>query len=66
MSKTLSFIFASSSLVLLILAGAALSYRKAWLAGLFVLLYVVAVGFGFVLKAKLRKNHVSTKTSEEE
>ncbi|MFD2670708.1 DUF5325 family protein [Marinicrinis sediminis] len=55
MNKKLSLLFAFGSVLLLCAAGAALSYRQAWLALLFIVLYIGFVGFGFVLKSKRNK-----------
>ncbi|CAM3772123.1 DUF5325 family protein [Marinicrinis lubricantis] len=55
MSKSLSLLFAVSSVILLILTGASLSYRQPWLALLFIVLYIFMVGAGFIVKAKIRR-----------
>lgn len=57
MSKPLALLWSLIAISLLVSVGAFLSYQKPWFALLFSLLFIVQVGAGFILKAKLsRKN----------
>ncbi|WP_256759777.1 hypothetical protein [Cohnella sp. WQ 127256] len=56
MSKSLSLLFAVVSIVLLLATAFSLS-NNGWLALLFATLSLCMTGFGFVVKAKLRKKN---------
>jgi hypothetical protein len=53
--KTAALLYSIAAVLILIAVGAALSYRKLWLAAALIVRYVVFVGSGFALKARARK-----------
>lgn len=55
MSKSLAFMFSAAGVVMLFGIGAALSYRNLWIALLLGIFYIVVIGVGFVVKARLRR-----------
>lgn len=58
MSKPAALLYSAAAVLILFAVGAALSYRKLWLAATLIVLYLLFVGFGFVLKARAaRKRH---------
>ncbi|MBN3525438.1 hypothetical protein [Paenibacillus apiarius] len=59
MSKGLALWFACSSIGLLTATAISLSY-SAWLVALFAVLAVCNIGFGFVTKARLRRQSASS------
>jgi|HigsolmetaAR203D_1030402.scaffolds.fasta_scaffold00318_20 hypothetical protein len=56
MDKKLALLFSFAGVLCLVAAGAAVSFRAFWLAGLAILCYVAVLGFGFALKARRRRN----------
>lgn len=55
MSKALALMFSTAGVVMLIGVAAALSYRNLWLALIMIVLYIVVVGVGFVVRARLNR-----------
>ena len=55
LSKPLALLFAVAGVLLMLAIGAALSYRLLWLAFAMLAAYIGVLGFGFVLKARLRR-----------
>ncbi len=59
MSKRLALLFSVIGIMLLAAIGISLSFDNLLLAGAFSLAALVFIGFGFVLKAKIRKRNQS-------
>jgi hypothetical protein len=55
LGKILSLTFAVIAVLMLMGVGIALSYRALWLALLLSLATLFIIGFGFILKARLRR-----------
>ncbi|MCU6790555.1 DUF5325 family protein [Paenibacillus sp. WQ 127069] len=57
MNKGLALVFAVIGTLLLTAISYAMSIGNGWLVGLFSILSIGFIGFGFVVKAKLRKRN---------
>lgn len=55
MDKRLALLFSFAGVLCLVIAGAAVSFRLFWLAGLAILCYIAVLGFGFALKARRQR-----------
>ncbi|WP_128896281.1 DUF5325 family protein [Longirhabdus pacifica] len=55
MSKKYAFLYSVFSLLVLLSIAVALSFRSLWVALLLTIAYVFIVGFGFILKARIRR-----------
>ncbi len=58
MSKPLALLFAVVGVLLLTAIPIAMSFRQPWLVLIFSISAICFIGFGFVLKAKLRKKQL--------
>lgn len=57
LNKSLALLWSIMAVIILIAVGISLSYQNLWLAAALIALYIVQVGVGFILKARLaRKN----------
>jgi hypothetical protein len=61
LSKPLAMLFAVSGVLCMTGIGVALSYRLLWLAFAMLAAYVVVLGGGFMLKARLRRKQEERK-----
>jgi hypothetical protein len=58
LKKSMALFFAITGVLLLIAIPISLSFRQLWLVVLFSVLAVSFIGFGFVVKARLRKKQL--------
>lgn len=57
MNKPMSLLFAVVAVLFLVATGISLSFEKLWTALFFLVAFVLEVGAGFVIKARLRKKN---------
>lgn len=60
MSKRLAFLFAFTSMLMLMGIGVSLSFRNLWAALALLFVWVAWMGFTFALKAKWRRKNESS------
>jgi len=61
MSKPMALLFALVGVALLLAVPAAISFRQPWLVLLFSIASVSFIGFGFIVKARIRRKELSHK-----